>query len=135
MTETPNINEVLEQPETAAAPAAELSESQASVSEASQATVSEALNVKPSTMGTAGVINKINQMDTDIENKKKPKFNKMIRILIFLFFFIFIFKIIDKIFVFYNINRDAAYVYFIWFILIFFLFVLLPLRKSYLKNK
>jgi hypothetical protein len=101
----------------------------------SQVSVSEALKKKSISMGVAGIMNKINKMDTDIEYKKKPSFNKMVRILIFLFFFIFIFKIIDKIFIFYNINRDTAYVYFIWFILIFFLFVLLPLRKSYLKNK
>ena len=116
-------------------PLGESAAESAAESSPSQVSVSEALKVKSGTMGVASAINKINQMDTDIENKKKPKFNKMIRILIFLFFFIFIFKIIDKIFVFYNINRDAAYVYFIWFILIFFLFVLLPLRKSYLKNK
>lgn len=131
MAQGPNTNEVLEQPE----PAVELSASQASVSEASQAIESETLKEKSSTVGLAEIMNKINKIDIDVDTKKKPKFNKMIRILIFLFFFIFIFKIIDKIFVFYNINRDSAYLYFIWFTLIFFLFVVLPLRKSYLKNK
>ena len=36
----------------------------------SQLNVSNALKANTSTMGVAGIMNKINKMDTDIENKK-----------------------------------------------------------------
>ena len=63
------------------------------------------------------------------------KGNKMGKILLFLFIFFFIFKIIDYIFIFFDVNRESGYTYFIWFMILFFWFVLLPLRASYLYSK
>ena len=63
------------------------------------------------------------------------KGNKMGKILLFLFMFFFIFKIIDYIFIFFDVNRESGYTYFIWFMILFFWFVLLPLRASYLYSR
>jgi len=60
------------------------------------------------------------------------KFNKFTRFIIFIIFFFIIFKVIDKILSFYNLNQETNYIYFNWVSLLFFLFVLLPIRKSVL---
>ena len=73
-------------------------------------------------------------MKTGSNINKKLGLNKITRLLLFFFFFFFIFRIIDKIFIFFNINREIGYIYFIWATLFFFLFVILPLRKSYFNR-
>ena len=59
--------------------------------------------------------------------------NKMARFLLFVFMFFFIFKIIDHILEFFDVNKDIGYIYFVWFTIIFFLFVVLPLQRSRLQ--
>jgi hypothetical protein len=59
--------------------------------------------------------------------------SKMLRLALFLFMFFFIFKIIDHILIFFNINKEMGYIYFMWFTVLFLLFVLLPIDKSYFK--
>lgn len=59
--------------------------------------------------------------------------SKMLRLALFLFMFFFIFKIIDHILIFFNINQEMGYIYFMWFTVLFLLFVLLPIDKSYFK--
>lgn len=61
--------------------------------------------------------------------------HKMGKFLLFLFMFFFIFKIIDYILTFFDISKELGYSYFIWFSILFFLFVLLPLDPSYLNFK
>lgn len=56
--------------------------------------------------------------------------NKMARFLLFIFMFFFIFKVIDHILDFFDVNKDLGYIYFVWFTIMFFLFVILPLQKS-----
>ena len=73
-------------------------------------------------------------MKTGPKISKRLGLNKITRLLLFFFFFFFIFRIIDKIFIFFNINREIGYIYFIWAMLFFFLFVILPIRKSYLNR-
>lgn len=63
---------------------------------------------------------------------KKSTINKFTRFMIFIVFFFLIFKVIDKILSFYNLNKETTYIYFNWISLLFFLFVLLPIRKSVL---
>jgi hypothetical protein len=63
---------------------------------------------------------------------KKSILNKFTRLVIFLFFFFLIFKAIDQILLFYNLKQEIAHIYFNWISLLFFLFVLLPIRKSVL---
>lgn len=60
------------------------------------------------------------------------KVNKFTRFIIFIAFFFLIFKVIDRILSFYNLNQESTYIYFNWVSLLFFLFVLLPIRKSVL---
>lgn len=57
--------------------------------------------------------------------------SKMLRLALFAFMFFFIFKIIDHILIFFNINQEMGYIYFMWFTVLFLLFVLLPIDKSY----
>ena len=59
--------------------------------------------------------------------------NKMARFLLFVFMFFFIFKIIDHILDFFDVNKDIGYIYFVWFTIMFFLFVVLPLQRSRLQ--
>ena len=59
--------------------------------------------------------------------------NKMARFLLFVFMFFFIFKIIDHILDFFDVNKDIGYIYFVWFTIMFFLFVVLPLERSRLQ--
>lgn len=59
--------------------------------------------------------------------------NKMARFLLFVFMFFFIFKIIDHILEFFDVNKDIGYIYFVWFTIMFFLFVVLPLQRSRLQ--
>ena len=59
----------------------------------------------------------------------------MSRILLFLFMYYCIFKIINYIFVFFDINTELGYSYFIWFSILFFWFVVLPLKRTYLYLK
>lgn len=59
--------------------------------------------------------------------------SKMLRLALFIFMFFFIFKIIDHILIFFNINQEMGYIYFMWFTVLFLLFVLLPIDKSYFK--
>ncbi len=59
--------------------------------------------------------------------------NKMARFLLFVFMFFFIFKIIDHILEFFDVNKDIGYIYFVWFTIMFFLFVVLPLERSRLQ--
>jgi hypothetical protein len=61
---------------------------------------------------------------------KSVGLNKMARFLLFIFMFFFIFKIIDHILDFFDVNKDLGYIYFVWFTIMFFLFVILPLQKS-----
>ena len=61
--------------------------------------------------------------------------NKMSRILLFLFMYYCIFKIINYIFVFFDVNIELGYSYFIWFSILFFWFVVLPLKRTYLYLK
>lgn len=63
---------------------------------------------------------------------KKSTLNKFTRFMIFIVFFFLIFKVIDRILSFYNLNQETTYIYFNWVSLLFFLFVLLPIRKSVL---
>lgn len=74
-----------------------------------------------------------------LTGKAKTKFNiwnkavglnKMARFLLFIFMFFFIFKVIDHILDFFDVNKDLGYIYFVWFTIMFFLFVILPLQKS-----
>ena len=97
-------------------------------SEQTQQPQSQTPTLKMPSLGVKSVIAQSAKLN------KKFGFNKITRLLLFFFFFFFIFKIIDKIFIFFNINRDVGYVYFIWATLFFFLFVILPLRKSYLTR-
>lgn len=59
--------------------------------------------------------------------------SKMLRLALFIFMFFFIFKIIDHILIFFNINQEMGYIYFMWFTVLFLLFVLLPIDRSYFK--
>jgi hypothetical protein len=61
--------------------------------------------------------------------------HKMGKFLLFLFMFFFIFKIINYILTFFDISKELGYSYFIWFSILFFLFVLLPLKNTYLNFK
>lgn len=63
-------------------------------------------------------------------SKMELHFPKYMRFAIFVAFVFFIFHSIQKISEFFNINSEASYTYFIWFSLLMFLFVLLPIRRS-----
>jgi hypothetical protein len=71
-------------------------------------------------------------METNLLKPQKSTLNKFTRFVIFIIFFFLIFKVIDKILTFYNLNNESTYIYFNWISLMFFLFVLLPIRKSVL---
>lgn len=58
--------------------------------------------------------------------------SKIVKLLLFLFTFFVIFKLLDYIFVFFNITHEIGTTFFIWFTIIFFWFVVLPLKSSYL---
>uniref|UniRef100_A0A6C0KZ17 Uncharacterized protein n=1 Tax=viral metagenome TaxID=1070528 RepID=A0A6C0KZ17_9ZZZZ len=55
---------------------------------------------------------------------------KYARFLIFIVFVLFILHSIQKISDFFNINHNTSYTYFIWVSILFFLFAILPIRKS-----
>lgn len=58
--------------------------------------------------------------------------NKFTKILIFLFVYFLIFKTIDRILVFFNLQKEVGYSYFTWITILLFFFVLLPIKKSLL---
>ena len=64
---------------------------------------------------------------------KLYEINKMTRFLFFMFVYFFIFKIIDRILFFFDISKEIGYIYFVWFTMLFFLFVLLPMKRSRLQ--
>ena len=72
------------------------------------------------------------EQQTNVWNKALG-LNKMARFLLFVFMFFFIFKIIDHILDFFDVNKDIGYIYFVWFTIMFFLFVVLPLQRSRLQ--
>ena len=72
------------------------------------------------------------EQQTNVWNKALG-LNKMARFLLFVFMFFFIFKIIDHILDFFDVNKDIGYIYFVWFAIMFFLFVVLPLQRSRLQ--
>ena len=76
---------------------------------------------------TIDIKNKITLFD-----KTKFLFSKFFRTSVFLFFFFIIFKIIDKILLFFNFNTTTNKTYLFWYTFLFFLFALLPIKKSYL---
>ena len=72
------------------------------------------------------------------DTNDKPSFfkqlqnTKMGKILVFIVLFTFIFKVINYILSFFDIGQELAYTYMIWFMILFFFFVLLPLKRSYI---
>lgn len=64
---------------------------------------------------------------------KQLQNTKMGRMLVFILLFTFIFKVINYILSFFNIGQELIYTYMIWFMIMFFLFVLLPMTRSYVK--
>lgn len=89
--------------------------------------------------GISREVKKLANETGEIVKKAKLKFNiwnkavglnKMARFLLFIFMFFFIFKVIDHILDFFDVNKDLGYIYFVWFTIMFFLFVILPLQKS-----
>lgn len=72
--------------------------------------------------------------NTDNENRNWSTINvnipKYLRFIIFIVFVFFILKTIYKISEFFNINTKSSHTYFIWFSILLFFFVLLPIKKS-----
>lgn len=64
---------------------------------------------------------------------KQLQNTKMGRMLVFILLFTFIFKVINYILSFFNIGQELIYTYMVWFMIMFFLFVLLPMTRSYVK--
>lgn len=57
-------------------------------------------------------------------------FPKYLRFIIFVVFVFLVLETVYKISEFFNINTKSSNTYFIWFSLLLFLFVLLPIKKS-----
>ena len=66
----------------------------------------------------------------DSWSKTSINFPKYVRFIVFVVFVFFIFHSIQKISDFFSINSKSGYTYFIWFSILMFLFVLLPIRRS-----
>lgn len=57
-------------------------------------------------------------------------FPKYVRFIIFIVFVFLVLETIFKIMQFFNINSKTGFTYFIWFSLLLFLFVVLPIKRS-----
>ena len=64
------------------------------------------------------------------DSKVNINFPKYLRFIIFAVFVFLLLETIYKISDFFNINSKSTFTYFIWFSLLLFLFVILPIERS-----